>query len=637
MSAVTFRKCLTIFGLLVAAWPADAQLWDKNLVVNGDAEQGTGVTSTGAAVVASIPGWTTTGNFTLCQFVNGMPTDKRQMVTATKQYFAGGPKGGAATAKQTIDLSSGATEIDAGRVKFYLSAWLSNGGSAVMAASKITATFLDGSGKTLLEHVVNGPVLAETNTSQLLWRSGSGFVLPNTRSVQLVIDLTSKPVTFNGASADNVVLTLALEPLLGTNLVVNGDGEAQTADNVPPGWNSGDLVSMKSNFFKFVEPPLATLGTYMLSTRGGVGAQTGAAYQAIDVTLVKDRIDGNGVKYKLSGLIGGHQDYPDDWTTVKLEFQNAAGKAIGSAVQIGPVSGADRGNKTTFLARSAEGTVPSGTRILLITLNSSVKNGNFGAHVYMDNLSVVLSSGGTVAIKDAGIVNAATGDPGPIAPGEMIMVYTTGVNLASSARTQLDSSGKVSTSIADVRLFFDGTQAPLLSVNNGQVGAVVPFDVDGKANVQVRLEYQGVPSQTVSMGAVSTSPGIFTQDGSPSGVGLIYNSDFTLNSKENPAAEGSEVTIYWTGGGQTDPGGVDGRVELMPLSRPKASVNVAIGGKAADLSFAGGTPYGWAGLLMANAKVPAGIAGDDPVSAPVVITAGSASSPDGKVVMWVKK
>jgi hypothetical protein len=53
--------------------------------------------------------------------------------------------------------------------------------------------------------------------------------------------------------------------------------------------------------------------------------------------------------------------------------------------------------------------------------------------------------------------------------------------------------------------------------------------------------------------------------------------------------------------------------------------------------FAGGTPYGWAGLLMADVKVPSGVAGDDPVAAPVVITAGGASSPDKKIVIWVRK
>ncbi len=632
-----YRKLFTIGILFTAIAPAQAQLWDKNLVVNGDAESGTGATSISAAVVTNIPGWTTTGNFTLCQYVGGFPTDHRYMDAEGKQYFAGGPKGGPATAKQTIDLSSGATEIDAGRVHFLLTSWLANGGSTVAANTKITATFLDAQGKTLLEYVVNGPTQAELDTTGLLWRSGSGFVLPNTRSVQLLVDLTSKAVTFNGAAADNLVFRVSLAPILGTNLVQNGNAEAQTADAVPPGWNSGDLIPQKSNSIPFAAPPIAELGTYMFSARGGVGPQTGTAYQTIDVTLAKDRIDASGVKYALAALLGSFKDNPDDWATVKLEFLDTSAKRIGPAVQLGPTTVADRGGKTVFLARGAEGPVPAGTRLMKVTLDFYTKNGNFGTHAYVDNVSLGLSAGGTVSINDQGIVNSATGVFGPVAPGEMILVYATGVNLDGAARSQLTPDGKVSTSIGNVRLFFDGTQAPLLAVTSGQVAAIVPFDVDGKQTVQVRLEYQGAVSATIPMSVAATSPGIFTQDGAVSGLGMIYNEDYSANSKDNPAFEGSWVTIFWTGGGQTNPGGVDGRIELMPLSRPLADVRVTIGEQAADLWFAGGTPYGWSGLLMAQAMVPTGLAGDQPVSVPVVIAADGASSPDKKVVMWVSK
>ena len=141
-----FRLVLVCILVMAAFSPANAQIWDKNLIVNGDAESGTGVTTRTAAVVKNIPGWTTAGNFTLGQYVNGMTFDTRFMKAPGKQYFAGGPAGGAATATQTIDLSPGATEIDAGRVHFFLSGWLGNGGSAIDASTRITAAFLNAPG-----------------------------------------------------------------------------------------------------------------------------------------------------------------------------------------------------------------------------------------------------------------------------------------------------------------------------------------------------------------------------------------------------------------------------------------------------------------------------------------------------------
>ncbi len=634
---------LTSLLLFSAAFSANGQLWDKNLIVNGGVENGPGVTLISAAAVKNIPGWTTNGNFTICQYGNGIPADPRWVQNYGKQYFAGGPGGGGATARQVIDLSAGAKEIDAGQVRFFLTAIMSNGGSAIAAPTKLTATFLDAAGKTLLEYSVTGPTVAEIDVNQFLPRGGSGFVLPNTRSVQLVLDLTGKAVTFNSAEADNLNLTLSLQPVLGAELVVNGDGETQTDSTFyPHGWNSADdFLAMKwaSSAMGAKDPGPDDRGIFLFAQKGSAGIPPPTtAYQSIDVTLAKDRIDGGGVGFKLSAWMGGTKDGAADSCDVKATFLDGGGKTLGTVVHLGPVTLADRGGVSALLLRTSEGNVPVGTRVVQVSMSiGTTKAPTFGVKAYVDGISFSISSGGALAIKDNGIVNAATGDPGPVAPGEMIMVYATGINLASAARTQLDSTGRVTTTLANVRLFFDGTQAPMLSVNSGQVGAVVPFDVDPKSNVQVRLEYQGVPTQTVSMEIAKTSPGIFTQDGSASGVGLIYNADYSLNSKDTPAPEGSAVTMYWTGGGQTAPGGIDGRMETMGLSRPNAAVSVTIGGQAADLIYAGSVPYLWAGLLIAEAKVPVGLSTGDPVAVPVVITAGTASSPDKRVTVWVKQ
>ena len=128
----------------------------------------------------------------------------------------------------------------------------------------------------------------------------------------------------------------------------------------------------------------------------------------------------------------------------------------------------------------------------------------------------------------------------------------------------------------------------------------------------------------------------FTQEapGSANTAGLIWNSDWRMNSNTNPAAKGSVVTIFWTGGGQTDPPGVTGRIETLSLPRPAQPVTVTIDGQAAELVFAGAVPNSWAGLLMAQVKVPSGAATSGPV--PVVISVGAASSPRTGATMRVQ-
>ena len=159
---------------------------------------------------------------------------------------------------------------------------------------------------------------------------------------------------------------------------------------------------------------------------------------------------------------------------------------------------------------------------------------------------------------------------------------------------------------------------------------MAPFDTATKNTVQVRVEYQGVKSNVVPMSIVKTAPGIFTQDTTGKGAGQIYNDTFLLNAAANPAVKGSVVTIIWSGGGQTDPAGVDGRMETQSLPKPLAAVSVKIGGQAAELVYAGAVPYSWAGLMQAQVKVPAATASGNAI--PVVISAGGATSPDGVTI-----
>jgi len=124
-------------------------------------------------------------------------------------------------------------------------------------------------------------------------------------------------------------------------------------------------------------------------------------------------------------------------------------------------------------------------------------------------------------------------------------------------------------------------------------------------------------------------PGIFTIDASGYGQGAILNQDNTINSSKNGADPGSIVSIYATGGGQTDPPSVDGTLPAgaMPTHLP---VKVQIAGEPADLLYAGTAPGEPSGVLQVNARIPADVARGTNVS--VVITVGAVSSQGGVTV-----
>lgn len=97
-----------------------------------------------------------------------------------------------------------------------------------------------------------------------------------------------------------------------------------------------------------------------------------------------------------------------------------------------------------------------------------------------------------------------------------------------------------------------------------------------------------------------------------------------MNSPANPAAPGSTVIFYATGGGQTNPAGVDGSLAAAPYPSPLAPVSVTIGGTKAAVAYAGAAPGFIAGLLQMNVQIPTGLS--SVAASPLVLTIGSASS-----------
>jgi uncharacterized protein (TIGR03437 family) len=215
-----------------------------------------------------------------------------------------------------------------------------------------------------------------------------------------------------------------------------------------------------------------------------------------------------------------------------------------------------------------------------------------------------------------------------IAPGQMVVVWGTNMGPATlTTLSALDSNGMVSTSMAGVRILFDGVPAPLWYVSATQSAAAAPYFGAFNSTTHVQVEYQGVRSAPLAVPTSATAPGIFTINASGTGQGSILNQDYGINSANNPAARGSIVSIWATGEGVTDPPGVDGRPAVDVLPKPVATVTVDIGGQPAKVSYAGAAPGMMPGVLQVDAEIPASVQPGN--SVPVHVTVGSVASQDG--------
>jgi len=248
-----------------------------------------------------------------------------------------------------------------------------------------------------------------------------------------------------------------------------------------------------------------------------------------------------------------------------------------------------------------------------------------------DNNAVRVLQPSPSGISVAAVVSAASNLLGAVAPGELVVLYGSGLGPAKLAQFQLDAEGMVPTSLAGTTVFFNGAAAPLIYSSANQVAAVVPFATSGP-NVEVVALYQGQLSAAAPVQFAAASPALFTFDQSGQGQAAAVNQDGTnaINGAAHPIKIGSYIALYITGAGQTNPPGADGLVGAVPYPLPLESVTATIGGKPAYVQYAGGASGLVAGVMQVNLQIPAGIAAGN--SVPVSVQVGTATTPAGVTI-----
>lgn len=250
------------------------------------------------------------------------------------------------------------------------------------------------------------------------------------------------------------------------------------------------------------------------------------------------------------------------------------------------------------------------------------------------SLGVTIDGPLTTSPSLMAVVNAASFQLGPAAPGEIVTLAGSGIGPATAASLALDSDGNVATSLASVQVMFNGVPAPLVFVSKSQINAVVPYQVAGASALTAQVSYRGQTSNALPLTPAASVPGIFTYDGSGLGQAAMLNQDNSYCTAAHPAAKGSYVVMFMTGEGQTNPGGVTGKVtgtaSSGPLTpQPTLPVTVTIGGQPANVMFYGEAPGMVSGVMQLNVQVPATVP-SGPV--PISVTVGGKATQSGITV-----
>ena len=231
----------------------------------------------------------------------------------------------------------------------------------------------------------------------------------------------------------------------------------------------------------------------------------------------------------------------------------------------------------------------------------------------------------------AAVVSAAGNQTGAVAPGEMLVLYGSGLGPSGPAVSgAFGNNGLLPTSVAGTTVYFNGVPGPILYTSATQVSAIVPFGVS-PGSLSIYVSYQGNTSAPATVAVAPAAPAFFTLDYSGKGQAVAVNAgDGSLNGAAHPAAAGSSVLFYATGLGQTNPPGADGSRDSAPYPLPVVPITATIGGKAATVQYAGGAATLVAGISQINLQVPSGLT---PGPNPVVIAAGGVSSPAGVTIV----
>jgi adhesin/invasin len=237
-------------------------------------------------------------------------------------------------------------------------------------------------------------------------------------------------------------------------------------------------------------------------------------------------------------------------------------------------------------------------------------------------------------VASGGVLNAASYVlQAPVAPGALVSIFGAKLTQANGSAAALPLVSQMN----GTEVTIAGRRLPLLFTSDGQVNAMLPYDLPGNAALPLIVQRGNSLSIPELVPISASQPAIFTKDLSGKGQGIVLgvNADGSqyFAEPESPASAGAVLVIYCAGLGTVQPTvGAGLPAPFSPLSVTSNPVTVNIGGVNAPVLFAGLTP-GFTGLYQVNAVVPTGIAPGSAV--PITLSVSGQTSP-GNVTIAVQ-
>jgi uncharacterized protein (TIGR03437 family) len=137
-----------------------------------------------------------------------------------------------------------------------------------------------------------------------------------------------------------------------------------------------------------------------------------------------------------------------------------------------------------------------------------------------------------------------------VSPAEVVAIYGPGIGPAPPM-TATPTDNRYPTSLGGVSVQVNGTSVPLLYVSSTQINAVIPMELATNAGAIIQITNKSATTAAFPLRIAPSAGAAFSN---------VFNSDWTINSSNNPAHAGSYVTVYATGAQQNFAPLADGQI-----------------------------------------------------------------------------
>ena len=590
-----------------------------NLIRNPGADRNS---FTDNCYLGPVSSWSTLGGFTLCRHGStSYPSSMPGPSDRGANFFAGGPDDARSAAWQYIDLTAASAAIDTGGRTYTLSGWL-GGWAAEDDQATLTVSFRNASGAPLGTASI-GPVLAaeRNRVTSFLQKTRSGAMPSGARSVEILLEMKRVTGAENDGIADSLSFVLnsdqpacvyTISATSASVAATGGSGSISVTAGTGCPWTAASNVS-------WITVTSGASGTGNGVAQYAVGANTSAAARTGTLTVagktftVTQAAATSACTYSISPVSASIAAAGGAGSVTVTAGAGCAWTAASGAAWLSIASGAS-GSGSGTVQYSAAANTGTAARTGTLTIAGQTFTANQAAP----------SATGAPAINSGGVVNTADYTAN-FAPGGMISIF--GTNLARSLQVAGPPPLPTALNGASVEAIIGQNTVPLpiFFVSPGQVNAQLPFDAPLDF-IQIRVRTAAGVSDAETISISRSSPRLFTVPSGGTGQAALLHSNFQLVSRESPGTPGEWLIVYLTGLGEVSPAIAAGRpggdgAGNGPLNKATATVTVTVGGRAAEVYFAGLAP-GYAGLYQINFKVP-----DDALQGiPEVVVEASGSS-----------